>query len=159
LADYSNVRPPLPYRTASINGGGLFCPSPLFYNGPRKQDKKMNKAKVENDEQKETAIFSRVQIQVVLEVLKEERTISEIAASYQLHTNLVTRWKSEFLESGAKAIFSKDKKVDDVEVLKSEFNEKEAQLYQEIRQLTTQLTWLKKKSEGLPLKKRKESTN
>jgi len=119
----------------------------------------MNKAKVENDEQKETAIFSRVQIQVVLEVLKEERTISEIAASYQLHTNLVTRWKSEFLESGAKAIFSKDKKVDDVEVLKSEFNEKEAQLYQEIRQLTTQLTWLKKKSEGLPLKKRKESTN
>ena len=91
--------------------------------------------------------------QVVLEVLKEERTLSEIASSYQLHPNLVTRWKSEFLESGAKAIFARDKKIDEVAVMQAEFNEKESQLYQEIGQLTTQLTWLKKKSEGIAFKK------
>ena len=91
--------------------------------------------------------------QVVLEVLREERTVNEIATSHQLHPNLVTRWKSEFLESGAKAVFARGKKVDEADQLKVEFEEKEAKLYQEIGQLTTQLTWLKKKSEGIPLKK------
>ena len=91
--------------------------------------------------------------QVVLEVLKEERTVNEIATAHQLHPNLITRWKSEFLESGAKAIFSRDKKADETDRLKAEFEEKENQLYQEIGQLTTQLAWLKKKSAELPLKK------
>ena len=91
--------------------------------------------------------------QIVLEVLREERTVAEIATSHQLHPNLVTRWKSEFLESGAKAIFARSKKADEADKLKAEFEEKEAQLYQEIGQLTTQLTWLKKKSEGISFKK------
>jgi transposase-like protein len=91
--------------------------------------------------------------QVVLEVLREERTVNEIATSHQLHPNLITRWKSEFLESGAKAVFAKSKKVEEADQLKAEFEEKEAKLYQEIGQLTTQLTWLKKKSEGLIIKK------
>lgn len=91
--------------------------------------------------------------QIVLEVLREERTLNEIATSNQLHPNLVTRWKSEFLENGAKAIFARDKKADEVETMKAAFDEKESKLYQEIGQLTTQLTWLKKKSEGLPLKR------
>lgn len=91
--------------------------------------------------------------QVVLEVLKEEKTVSEIASSYELNPNLISRWKTEFLETGAKAVFSRDKKPDQVETLKAEFDEKEAQLYQEIGQLTTQLTWLKKKSEGFHNKK------
>ena len=91
--------------------------------------------------------------QVVLEVLKEEHTVNEIATSNQLHPNLITRWKNEFLESGAKAIFIKNKQVDEAEVLKTEFADKEAKLFQEIGQLTTELTWLKKKSDGINFKK------
>jgi transposase-like protein len=50
--------------------------------------------------------------QVILEVLKEEHTVNEIATSHQLHPNLITRWKNEFLESGAKEIFVKNKQAD-----------------------------------------------
>lgn len=89
----------------------------------------------------------------MLEVLQEEKTVTEIATAYQLHPNLITRWKSEFLESGAKAVFSRDKRIDDAEKMKTEYEEKEAMLYQEIGQLTTQLAWLKKKSEGIIHKK------
>lgn len=91
--------------------------------------------------------------QVVLEVLREEQTVNEIAVKHQIHPNLITRWKTEFLEGGAKAVFDRNKQVDETTRLKAEFEEKEAKLYQEIGQLTTQLTWLKKKSEGIPFKK------
>ena len=91
--------------------------------------------------------------QVVLEVLREEQTLNEIAVKHQIHPNLITRWKTEFLESGAKAVFDKSKQTSDAEQLKAEYEEKEARLYQEIGQLTTQLAWLKKKSEGIPFKK------
>jgi len=91
--------------------------------------------------------------QVVLEVLREEQTVNEIAVKHQIHPNLISRWKSEFLESGAKAVFDRNKQIDETARLKAEFEEKEAKLYQEIGQLTTQLAWLKKKSEGIAFKK------
>lgn len=91
--------------------------------------------------------------EVVLEVLKEERTITEIATAHQIHPNLVTRWKSEFLEGGAKAIFAREKKVEEIDRIKLEFEEKEGKLYQQIGELTTQLAWLKKKSDGVPFKR------
>jgi transposase-like protein len=70
--------------------------------------------------------------QVVLEVLKEKHTVNEIAAEHQLHPNLITRWKNEFLESGANAIFVKTKQADEAEMLKTEFADKEAKLFQQI---------------------------
>lgn len=91
--------------------------------------------------------------QVVLEVLREQQTVNEIAIKHQIHPNLITRWKTEFLESGPKAVFDRSKLVDETVRLKAEAEEKEAKLYQEIGQLTTQLAWLKKKSEGLIFKK------
>ena len=91
--------------------------------------------------------------QVVLEVLREEQTVNEIAVKHQIHPNLITRWKTEFLETGPKAIFDRNKSADETVRLKAEAEEKESRLYQEIGQLTTQLAWLKKKSEGLVFKK------
>ena len=35
---------------------------------------------------------------VVLEVLKEQETLAEIASRYEIHPNQITRWKREFLE-------------------------------------------------------------
>ena len=91
--------------------------------------------------------------QVVLEVLREEQTVAEIAVKHQIHPTLITRWKTEFLETGPKAVFDRSKQVDETVRLKMESEEKEAKLYQEIGQLTTQLAWLKKKSEGITFKK------
>jgi transposase-like protein len=36
--------------------------------------------------------------QVVLEILKKEHAVNEFATENQLHPNLITRWKNEFLE-------------------------------------------------------------
>lgn len=96
---------------------------------------------------------AQFKFQVVLDVLKEERTINEIAVAYQIHNNLVTRWKSEFLESGAKAIFARDKKLDEVEELKAEFNEKESRTVSRDRAVNHVIDVAQKKSEGLPIKK------
>ena len=82
--------------------------------------------------------------QVVLEVLREEQTVTEIAVKHQIHPNLITRWKTEFLETGPKAVFNRSKVADETARLKAEAEDKEAKLYQEIGQLTTQLAWLKK---------------
>ena len=91
--------------------------------------------------------------QVVLEALREEHTVTEIAVKHQIHPTLITRWKTEFLETGPKAVFDRNKSVAETAKLKAESEEKEAKLYQEIGQLTTQLAWLKKKSEGITFKK------
>ncbi len=34
----------------------------------------------------------------VLEVMREEQTVNEIAAKYEVSPVLISRWKSEFLE-------------------------------------------------------------
>ena len=56
---------------------------------------------------------SEFKFQVVLEVLREEQTVNEIAVKHQIHPNLITRWKTEFLETGPKAVFERSKLVDE----------------------------------------------
>lgn len=50
------------------------------------------------------------QFQVVLEVLKGDREATEVARAYNIHPVTVSRWKQEFLESGAE-VFGKDRTV------------------------------------------------
>jgi transposase len=80
--------------------------------------------------------------QIVVEALRETKTLAQIAAENQLHPTLVTKWKAEALE-GLTTLFergaAKDEKVEAQE-------RKIAELYQEIGRLTTQVNWLKKKS-------------
>ena len=40
---------------------------------------------------------------IVIEVLREEKTLNEIAAQYEVHPNQLSRWKAEFI-SNAKSI-------------------------------------------------------
>lgn len=44
---------------------------------------------------------------IVIEVLREEKTLNEIAAEHEIHPNLVSRRKAEFLNNAARA-FSKE---------------------------------------------------
>jgi len=90
---------------------------------------------------------------IVLEVLREESTLNEIATNYGVSPQLISRWKIEFLEN-MPGVF--DKKNTEIEQLKKEhFSEKE-DLINQIGQLTVDLTWLKKKQDQvLEIRKRR----
>ena len=80
---------------------------------------------------------------VVREILKEEKTLSQIAAHYAIHPNLAGQWRDQAL-AGMVGLFSKAKEADWQSKTAAYEEEKQA-LYAEIGRLTTQLTWLKKK--------------
>lgn len=80
---------------------------------------------------------------VVLEVLSEASTVSEIAAKYDVSPIVITRWKKEFLER-ATDVFKKGSSA-----AEKELEEKEdhiANLERKVGQLTYEVDWLKKKS-------------
>ena len=80
--------------------------------------------------------------QIVLEALKEEQTLAQVASAHGVHPNLIRKWKAQVLE-GLPDLFNDEKKaIRDLETSR----ERELDgLYAEIGRLTTQLTWLKKK--------------
>jgi len=82
----------------------------------------------------------RIKAQVVLEALKNDRTLAEIASDYGIHPSQITRWKREALEE-LPHIFSKKRAQShqEHEALVSE-------LYRQIGQLKVELDWVKKKS-------------
>ncbi len=85
--------------------------------------------------------------QIVLEILKEERTIAQIASEYGVHPNQLHRWKKQAIER-LDVLFEKD---DRQERAREAAHERQLEeLYAEIGRLTTQVNWLKKKS-GLDL--------
>ena len=85
---------------------------------------------------------SALKAKVVLEALRETKTLAQIATEYEVHPTLVTKWKAEVLDNLA-ALFERGKVLDE----RREASErKTAELYQEIGRLTTQLNWIKKKS-------------
>ena len=90
---------------------------------------------------------------IVLEVLREETTLVEIANKYDVGQQLISRWKSEFLSNMA-VVF--DKKANETEKLKQEHEAEKEALVTKIGQLTIDIDWLKKKQvEVLELKKKR----
>ena len=86
--------------------------------------------------------------QIVLEMLKEERTVTQISSEYGIHTSQLYKWKNQALE-GLPELFEEDRKTE--KVLRAKHEQKLEELYAEIGRLTTQLNWLKKKSGIEPL--------
>jgi len=81
--------------------------------------------------------------QIVQEVLREEKTIAQIAAEYGVHPNQISQWKTLALK-GLPTLFQKDNAAQAAE--KAAHEQKLQELYAEIGKLTTQVAWLKKKS-------------
>jgi transposase-like protein len=78
---------------------------------------------------------------VALAALKQDKTISQLAAQFKVHPIVISRWKTQLLQ-GADVVFKdgrSKKKSDDPDIDK---------LYQEIGRLKVELDWVKKKSEG-----------
>lgn len=83
--------------------------------------------------------------QVVLELLREEKELNQLAAEHDIAPNMLRAWKKEFLTNASNA-FS-NKKEASYEQEKAAYEEKIERLYNTIGQLTVDVTWLKKKSE------------
>ncbi len=88
--------------------------------------------------------------QIVLEALKEEKTIAQIAAEHKVHPNQIYKWKAEVLQGLPTLLTNEERKV---QALEAAHQRELDELYAEIGRLTTQVAWLKKKS-GLDLDKR-----
>ncbi len=80
---------------------------------------------------------------IVLEILKEEKTLNEISSEHGIHPNQLRQWKNTALERFP-GLFAKEGK--ELEKMKSGYESQIDDLYAEIGRLTTQLSWLKKKS-------------
>jgi len=80
--------------------------------------------------------------QIVLEVLKEEQTLAQIASAHGVHPNQIRKWRAQVLE-GLPNLFDDEKRA--IHTLKMTHDHELEELYAEIGRLTTQLAWLKKK--------------
>ena len=81
-------------------------------------------------------------LKAVLEILKENKSIPQLASEMEVHPNQLLKWKKQALEELAVVLEDGRKKGGKEKELQDQIQE----LYAEIGELTTKLTWLKKKS-------------
>ena len=83
---------------------------------------------------------ARIKAQAVLEAIRGEKTLNEIASGYGVHPNQLGQWKRQALEA-LPEVFNgrRDKSRADQEALVD-------RLYQRIGQLEVELDWLKEKT-------------
>jgi len=80
--------------------------------------------------------------QIVQEVLREEKTITQIGSAHGVHPNLIGEWKAAALK-GLPMIFEKEHS--ELAAARAAHERQLNELYAEIGRLTTQVAWLKKK--------------
>lgn len=87
---------------------------------------------------KRTQYPKEFRARVALEAIKEQKTIAELSSEYEVHSNLVTRWKKQLLSNSAD-IFAKKSDADPNG--KQELDN----LYKQIGKQQVEIDWLKKK--------------
>jgi len=77
---------------------------------------------------------------IALDAIKGQKTMSELASEYGVHSNQIRKWKKQLLEA-APDIFTrgKDKEAENKEVERD-------RLYKKVGQLQIEVDWLKKKT-------------
>ena len=82
---------------------------------------------------------------IVLELLKEEKQLNEIAAKESINPNQLRAWRKEFLENAPK-VFSGNKDEREQKQKAAELQDERQELMAKVGQLTIEIDWLKKKS-------------
>lgn len=77
---------------------------------------------------------------VAQEILKEEKTMAQIAAEYSVHPVQLSQWKKVALENMASLFVDERKAIKEQKTQEQKIK----RLYAKVGQLTTQLEWLKK---------------
>jgi transposase len=85
----------------------------------------------------------KLKSELALAVLKEEKSLSELASEHGIHPNQLREWRKTLLE-GAPTLFERGAGAHQAELAASEAKIEE--LYTEIGRLSTRLSWLQKKS-------------
>ena len=81
-----------------------------------------------------------------MELLREEMTLNELAAKYQISPVVISRWKAEFVER-ASEVFKKGPSEAEKEL--EEKQEEISELHRKVGQLTVEVDFLKKKSDEI----------
>ena len=83
---------------------------------------------------------SEFKLQIVLALLKQEKTISQICSEFKIHPTQARKWKEKALEGMRGSLDSVGvvQKTEDKEALTEE-------LYKQIGKLKVEVDWLKKK--------------
>ncbi|MDA8336101.1 MAG: transposase [Peptococcaceae bacterium] len=76
---------------------------------------------------------------VVLELLREEKIITQLASEHGIHPTLLNKWRQV---TGLPMLFADEQRA--IEKLKTEHDREKQQLYAEIGRMTTEASWLKK---------------
>jgi transposase len=79
---------------------------------------------------------------VVLEILKGDKPLTQIAAEREVHPNLITKWRDAALKGLVQTFEKEDKSQEALQAAEA----RAAELYEQIGRLTLQVNWLKKKS-------------
>ena len=87
---------------------------------------------------------------IVLEVLREDNTISEIAVKHRLHPNRISTWKVQFLKS-CEQVFRNSSAEERLKELEKSQNKREEDFLKQIGSLTVELNWAKKNLKTLDL--------
>ncbi|MBW6491695.1 MAG: transposase [Lentimicrobium sp.] len=74
--------------------------------------------------------------EVAVEALKERETLSELSSRYEVHSNMIKRWKQEFLDRSAEIFETSPPEKD--------FEAERERLFAKIGQLEMERDWLKK---------------
>ena len=88
-------------------------------------------------------IPASLKAQIVLEALREEKSVAQIASENQIHPNQIHKWKKQALENFSQ-LFEEDRQG--LRAREAEHEQQLNELYAEIGRLSAQLSWLKKKS-------------
>ena len=81
---------------------------------------------------------------IVLEILREEKPIGDIATEHGISPNQLRNWKMKFMENAAKA-FSESKMEKELRAKEKSLDEERNDLMAKVGQLTIENDWLKKK--------------
>ena len=82
---------------------------------------------------------------VVLELLTENQTTSEIASKYEVNIRLIQQWRKDFLENIGR-VFGETRIERDMKNKEKELEQREKVLKEKVGELTIENDWLKKKS-------------
>lgn len=84
---------------------------------------------------------------IVLEILREDSTLAEISKKYDMAQPVLSRWKADFI-ANMSTVF--DKKGEEIEKVKQEYEAEKEQLVKKIGELTLDVDFLKKSTNRFP---------
>jgi transposase-like protein len=84
---------------------------------------------------------SNLKSRIVLEMFRDELTVSQISSKYGVHQSVLNKWRNTALE-GLPELFADPRRKNPADTQKDKIIE---ELYRQVGKLSLQLEWLKKK--------------